>query len=110
MMGPEWTTKVTEGECPLCLGSRLHPKLVARPLDVQTDLHGAGYCDCCGSYFEPPTEVSKRPGVVTADSSSSFAPGLNTIQPDGTLGKFDPRWYEVGGEKFGQIAGPDEED
>ncbi len=104
-----WAEKVTRGDCPLSQGSRLHPKLVARPLDVETDLHGAGYCACCGSYFEPPTAVPKRPGVVTADSSSSFSPGLNTIAPDGTRGKFDPNWYEVGGEKFGQIADPDDE-
>jgi len=109
MMDPAWAEKLLRGECPLCSGSRLTPKLVAKPLDVATDLHGEGYCGCCGSYFEPPTAVTKRPGVVTADSSSSMSPGLNTIEPDGTRGKFDPRWYEVGGEKFGQLADPDEE-
>jgi hypothetical protein len=107
---PVWAEKVTRGDCPLCQGSQLRPKLVARPLDIETDLHGAGYCSCCGSYFEPPTAVAKRAGVVTADSSSSFAPGLNTIEPDGTRGKFDPRWYEVGGEKFGQLEDPDDEE
>lgn len=38
----------------------------------------------------------------------SFGPGLNTIQPDGTRGQFAPDWYEVGGERFGQIADPDD--
>jgi len=108
MMDPTWAEKLTRGECPLCEGSHLHPRLVARPLDVQTDLHGEGYCDCCGSYFQPPTEVPKRPDVVTADSSVSMSPGLNTIEPDGSRGKFDPRWYEVGGDKFGQIGDPDD--
>src|SRR5437773_9183306 len=108
MMAPSWSEKLLKGECPLCNGSRLRPKLVAKPLDVETDLHGAGYCSCCGSYFEPTTVVSKRSDAVTADSSSSMAPGINTITPDGTRGEFDPRWYKVGGEKFGQLAAPDE--
>lgn len=107
MMGPHWSERLTKGECPLCAGSRLRPKLVAKPLDVDTDLHAAGYCECCGSYFVPPTAAEKRPGVVTADSFSSLSPGLNTIQPDGKLGEFDPLWYEVSGEEFGQLANPD---
>jgi hypothetical protein len=92
----------------MCEGLLLRPKLVAKPLEVDTDLHGAGYCECCGGYFEPPTEAPKRPGVVTTDTTMSFAPGLNTIQPDGTRGQFAPDWYEVGGERFGQIADPDD--
>gem|GEM_PF-2763384 len=59
-------------------------------------------------HFEPPTEAPKRPGVVTTDTTMSFGPGLNTIQPDGTRGQFAPDWYEVGGERFGQIADPDD--
>lgn len=47
--------------------------------------------------------------MVTADSFSSMAAGLNTIEPDGTRGEFDPRWYEVGGEEFGKLPDPDEE-
>jgi hypothetical protein len=109
MTEPTWVEHVTTGDCPLCHGLRLSPKLVAKPLDVETDLHGEGYCGCCGSYFEPPTAVPKRPSVVTADWSSGFSPGLNTIKPDGTRGEFDPRWYEVGGARFGQLADPDEE-
>jgi hypothetical protein len=43
MTDPEWAEKLLSGECPLCAGSRLRPKLVAKPLDVMTDLHGEGY-------------------------------------------------------------------
>lgn len=107
-MEPTWAEKLLVGECPLCPGSRLRPRLVAKPLDVDTDLHGAGYCDCCGSYFEPPTQVEKRAGVVTPDSTMSIALGVNTLQPDGTRGEFEPSWYEVGGPEFGQLRDPDE--
>lgn|GEM_PF-6426492 len=45
---PSWSQKLKRGECPMCEGLLLRPKLVAKPLEVDTDLHGAGYCECCG--------------------------------------------------------------
>ena len=101
LMDAGWDAKMNAGECPLCPGSRLRPKLVAKPLDVDTDLHSTGHCPCCQSYFERAEIVG--PGHHT---TSSFAPGPNTIQPDGTRGPFDPRWYEVAGEEFGQLGVP----
>ena len=100
---PSWDEQLSQGLCPLCPGSHLKPRLVAKPLEVDTETHNVGYCPCCGSYFEPPTALPPRPGVVTAQQYTSIAPGLNTIEPDGSNGKFDPRWYEVGGPEFGQL-------
>src|SRR2546423_14407916 len=90
MMAPSWSEKLLKGECPLCNGARLRPKLVAKPLDVETDLHGAGYCSCCGSYFEPPTAVPKRPNAVTAESSSSIARASTRSRPMGPAGSLTP--------------------
>jgi hypothetical protein len=106
---PSWDEQLSRGFCPLCSGSRLSPRLVAKPFEIETGMHNSGYCACCGSYVEPPTAPTPREGTVTATQYTSIAPGIHTIQPDGTHGKFAPDWYEVGGSKFGQFGGLDDE-
>ena len=104
---PSWDVHLSDGFCPLCPRLQLRPRLVAKPFEVEKEMHNVGYCSCCGSFFEPPTAPALKPGVVVANHYTSIAPGLHTIQPDGTLGEFAPEWYAVGGAHFGQFGDPE---